>query len=477
MIQKISNLYKNLSKVKKATIWFLICSILQKGIAFFTTPIFTRLMSVEQYGQYSIYIAWFQILTLIASFRLDYDVFNKGMAKYENDQNTYTSTMQIITTVFTILLALVYFVLRDYINSFTELTTSLSILMFVNVIFMNTINFWTAMHRYDYKYKRVVIVTLLLSFATTFISIIAVTISEEKGIARIVSLAFTQIIIGCVIFIAIIRKSKPAFKKDYAKFAINFNLPLIPHFLSLYVLDQSDKIMIQKISGMEKVGLYSVAYSIGIAIVIVANSIYQAIIPWIYGKLKIKDFTEVRKKLLNILLIILLLISFFILMIPELLSIVASKQYSGALYVVLPVAASTYFRLIYNLFGTIEIYYDKNKFSMILSGIAAVTNIILNAIFISLFDYVAAGYTTMICYALLALGHFLYTNHILKENNAYILKNSTMLLLIITMFVIVIIAQFIYAFPYVKYAILLLFTIMVYIKRKAIYNIVKNLKS
>lgn len=477
MYLKLKKIYTNISIIKKATIWFLFCSILQKGIAFLTTPIFTRLMSTEQYGQYSIYITWFQILTLVTSFRLDYSVFNKGMSKYEKNKDSYTSTMQVITTYITILLFIIYIIFRKTVNNFTGLTTFLSILMFINVLFMNAISFWTIRERYDYKYKSVVLVTLFLTLVTTIISMVIVIIARQKGIARIISLAITQILIGVIIYINIFIKGKPIFNKEYAKFALKFNLPLIPHYLSLYILEQSDKIMIQKINGIEKIGIYSVAYSIGNAINIISISINQAITPWLYRKLKEEDYKDIRKNIIFIFMIVLSTITFFILMIPELLNVLASHEYSEAVYVALPIAASTFFGLVYGLFAIIEFYFDKNKFSMVLSGLAAVINIVLNAIFINLFDYRAAGYTTMICYAILSIGHLIYTNKILKNNGKeYIIKSSLMVLIILLVIGIVIISQFLYNLIYVRYLILLFIVALIIIKRKNFINKINQLK-
>lgn len=255
-------------------------------------------------------------------------------------------------------------------------------------------------------------------------------------------------------------------------------MPLIPHFLSLYILEQSDKVMIQKISGVEQVGIYSVAYSIGNAINIISNSINQTITPWLYRKLKDEEYKEIRKNIIYIFLIVLLIISVFILMIPELLNIIASKEYKEALYVISPVAASTFFSFIYGLFAIIEFYFDKNKFSMVLSGFAAITNIFLNAIFINLFDYRAAGYTTMICYALLAIGHLIYTNKILEKNQkGYLIKSSTMVLIILLMIGIVIISQLLNNLVYIRYFLILFILVLVFLKRKMIIdklNILKN---
>ena len=45
----ITSKYRSLSVQAKAALWFTICSFLQKGISFITVPIFTRLMSTEEY--------------------------------------------------------------------------------------------------------------------------------------------------------------------------------------------------------------------------------------------------------------------------------------------------------------------------------------------------------------------------------------------------------------------------------------------
>lgn len=475
---KLLEYYTKMTVVKKATIWFLICSILQKGIAFLTTPIFTRLLTTEQYGQYSIYITWFQILTLITSFRLDYAVFNKGMSKYEKDKESYTSTMQILTMFFSLFFFIIYMIFNKQINCFTGLNTFLSILMFVNVLFMNAVSFWSIRKRYDYKYKSVVIVTLLLTILTTLVGIVAVHIFNEKGMARIVSLAIIQIIIGIVIFIVILKQSKKYFNIAYAKFAVFFNLPLIPHFLSLYILEQSDKIMIQKASNLMNVGIYSVAYSIGNAINIISNSVNQAIVPWLYQKLNEKDYKEISKNMIYIFIFVLMIISIFIMVVPELLIFMASNEYRDAIYVIAPVAASTFFSFVYGLFATIEFYFDKNKFSMFISGIAAITNIVLNFIFINIFDYRAAGYTTMICYAILAIGHLCYTNNILKfKENRYLIKNSLMICIITSMILLVIISQILNNCLIFRYLLLIFTLLIVFLKRKIIIKKINELKS
>ena len=90
----ITSKYRSLSVQAKAALWFTICSFLQKGISFITVPIFTRLMSTEEYGTYTVYLSWLQILTIMTSLYLFNGVYDNAMAKYEKQRDEYTSTMQ-----------------------------------------------------------------------------------------------------------------------------------------------------------------------------------------------------------------------------------------------------------------------------------------------------------------------------------------------------------------------------------------------
>ena len=163
IFRKAVQKYKNLPVVARATGWFVICSLIQKGISFLTTPIFTRLMSTEQYGLFSVYTSWLQILTIFSTFRLDYSVFNKGMSKYPEDRDGYASSMLGLTTVINTALLVLYFIFRKPVNAFTELNTFLFLCMFLQLYFIPAINFWSLRQRYEFRYRMVVFVTVIMA--------------------------------------------------------------------------------------------------------------------------------------------------------------------------------------------------------------------------------------------------------------------------------------------------------------------------
>lgn len=98
---------------------------------------------------------------------------------------------------------------------------------------------------------------------------------------------------------------------------------------------------------------------------------------------------------------------------PELVLIFGSPKYREAVYVIPPVAASVFFIFIYNILSMPQFYYEKTQFLMAASMAAAGANVVLNFIFIRLFGYIAAGYTTLACYMLYSVGHYIVSKRIL----------------------------------------------------------------
>ena len=135
MIKKMWTKYNNLPEAVKASIWFVIASIVQKGIAFFTTPIFTRIMSTEDYGTFAVYQSWYSIVLIFTSLNLAGGVFNNGMTKYPEERDEFLSSLLGLTTVITTVVFFLYLVFQDYVNSVFSLDTPYILFMFLQLLF------------------------------------------------------------------------------------------------------------------------------------------------------------------------------------------------------------------------------------------------------------------------------------------------------------------------------------------------------
>lgn len=475
---KLLDKYKKMNVQAKSAIWFAMCSILQKGISFITVPIFTRLLSTEEYGIYSLYLSWLQILTIITSLYLYYGVFNNAMIKYEENRSRYISSMQGLTITITAIVFCVYLVFHEKWQEILGLAPVLIILMFIEMLVTPALSFWSGRQRFEFKYQRLVIVTLGKSVANPILGLIAVSFANEKATARIASVVVVEVIFCGMLLIKQFIDGKCFFDKEYWKYALGMAIPLLPHYLSSMILNQGDRIMIDKMVGTSEVAFYSVAYSIGMLVQIFTNAMNNSFTPWIYQKMKTNDFKGIEKTVNMLLLLVAIIALALMFSSPELIRLFGSSEYESAAYVIPPVAASVFFIFLYNILAIPQFYFEKTQFLLVSSISAAVINIGLNYVFIKMFGYIAAGYTTLVCYVLYSIGHYVISSHItrkfLSENQLFDLR--VIGLLSVAVIVVGVFCNFLFDYWYVRYGILALGFVFVYLKRNLIINLISGIK-
>lgn len=475
-IKELFGIYLKMPIPAKASLWFMFCTILQKGISMITMPIFTRIMSTDQYGMVSVYNAWYGILGIFATLNLSAGVFNKGMIKFENDKSNYMSSMLGLSGLATGLLFIIYIIYPSFWEEILEIPRILILTMLLTYFFEAAFSLWAVYERFHYKYKYLVIITICTSILSSLISIIAVLNAQNKGIVRILSTALVQSVIYAAIYFSIIKKSSKIINLKYWIYALKFNIPLIPHYLSMTILGQSDRIMINNMVGFSEAAIYGVAHNISTLMTIVTNAISSTYVPFVYRALRDKKYSNI-KQITNILLMVVATSCMLLLLFgPEIISFFASKEYYAARWVIPPISISVYFIFLYQLFGNIEFYFEKTKFVMIASCIGAITNIILNFIFIQLFGFVAAAYTSLICYILFSIMHYIFSSIILKKNQIDIYKLYDLKIVCFISFSLVIcmiLCTILYDYAIIRYILLIIISCIIFIKRHIILNAIK----
>ena len=417
MINTIKEKWNKIPLTVKVSTSYAICSILQKCLSFITLPLFTRLLTTEQYGQYTIYSSWQGILMIFLTLNLAYGSFQTAMVKYEERRSEYISSIQGICILLSVIFLALYLPFREMWNCFFELPTLLVLLMVSEIIFSTSTQLWMGRNRFEFKYKSVVAITLLTSILSPVLAFVLVSCTEEKGYARIMGYASINVIVGLIVFIQNTKRGKKLFNKEFWKYALGFNIPLLAYYLSQVIFNQSDRIMISHMTGTGEAAMYGVAYNLAMILTFVLNAINGSYVPWMYGK--IKKGRGIENKPISIVLNILmgLMILCVIWFAPEIILIMAGKKYEAAIYVVAPVAMSLLLLFYCQLFINVEFYYEEKKMLVYGSVGAAVLNIVLNYLLIPLFGFVAAGYTTLASYIVFALSNYYTMRLVLKKRN------------------------------------------------------------
>ncbi len=470
--------YNNIPLPVKASIWFAVCNFMQKGIDVLTIPFFTRLLTTEQYGVYTIYKSWYNVISIFATLNLALGVFNNGMVKYENDRNRYTASMQGLSMTVTSALFIIYLLGHRFFNRLLGLSDLLIVVMFVELMFVSAFSLWSAKQRFEYKYRALVIVTAVISIVSPLVGVVSVILTENKAEARVLSYVGVQVCIGIILCTVNFYKGKSFYVKEYWKYALLFNIPLIPHYLSMTILGQADRIMISKMIGLSEAAIYGLAYNISQMMTLITSAVNNSFIPYTYKSIRDKKYKRIGRSANILLLLWGCVLVIIICCGPEIIRIFASKEYYDARWIIPSVALSVYFTFLYSLFGNVEFYFEANKFIMIASVIGAIVNIILNYVFIPIFGYVAAGYTTLFCYILLSMGHYFFHIKVLNKNLAgikiydikFIVTISTALILF--SFVIL----FVYKLIFIRYMIICIICIVAFCKRRYFTQKINEIK-
>lgn len=476
--------YKALSEAAKAAIWYTICNILNKGIALLSTPIFTRLLTEEQYGTFAIFQSWYNIILIFTSLNIFLGGYTKGLLLYHDDQEKFTSSQLALTTLITGCFAILYFLNIDFWTTIFELPPILMVAMFAELTVMPALEFWAAKERFDFKYKKYVVVSLAMTSLSLGCGVIAVVLSDEGLNARVFSDVLSKVLFAGIIFVMLFVRGKKFFVKEYWIYSLKFNIPLLPHYLSNYVLNQSDRIMIGKMVGNDKAAYYSVAYTISTMMLLITSALNNSLTPYIYKKINSVEQQQqnkiITKEISSTTSPLFLLVAFMCIITmafaPEVILVFAGKNYMESVYVIPPIAASVYFIFLYSMFSTIEYYYQKTGYIAIATTISAVINLFLNYIFINAYGYYAAGYTTLVCYVFLSIMHYIFYHKISKTEkilsggcyNMKIIFLSSFIVLLI-MFVMVAI----YKCTLIRYGLIGISLIILILNRNTFLKIVK----
>lgn len=477
MFKEIPKKYANMALPVKAGMWFMICNTIPQVITVLMTTIFTRILSTNDYGISSNYSAWYNILSIFITLNLNCDVYNNAMLKYEDKRDAYDSATMGLSLLLGVIGFTIIMIFQNPLSHIFSLPSSLLLCLALQCLLYNSYGCWVSRVKYEYNYKYLILVTLIVSICSPLLSVVFIYISEDKAIGKVWGQNIIYIILGIIFYLLAFFKNKKLYNKEYWTFALKFSLPLIPHYLSLIILNQSDKVMITSMCGASENGLYSLAYSAASLLLIFNSSFTQSLIPWCYKNMKNKNTTTMKKVINSICCIYVGIDLLFIIVAPEVIAILAGAKYVEAIYVIPPVAASMYLILLYNIYCIFEFYYEQTKSVMICSTVSAVLNIVLNYLFIPRYGYLAAGYTTLVCYLLNSVMHIVVLKKLQSQHGILGVSIRCSFGVGLLLIIVSIGITYLYQFSVLRWSIFIFIFIIVILKRNYFITLIKKIRS
>lgn len=396
----------NSNKQLKASGLYLLGNIFDKGIAFITIPIFTRLLTPSEYGIVSNYGAWVTVFTIIIAFNLGATTRN-AYVDYKNTINQYLSS---IFTISALIASIITVISMIIIPSLTDnITRKFLLLCIIQSFGAYIINTHIVKYMMSFNYKKR---TLLLTFPNLIGAMLSIMLmfnmTNEKYYGRIYATALTIGGLGLILFIKTLIKGKVLINIEYWKYGLSLSIPLIFQGLSVVILSVSDRIMITQIIGPSETGIYSLVYNLGMIAMVFTNALEGVWIPWFTKEMNMGNKNKINEKVVQYINVVLLLICCLLLVSPEILVILAPKDYWGGTNLIPPVILASFMIFLYSISVNVEYYYKKTNIIARNTMFAALLNLILNLIFIPHFRALGAAYATFFSYSFSFFMHYRY---------------------------------------------------------------------
>lgn len=381
--------------------WYIGSNILSRGISFLFTPIFTRLLSPSEYGIYSLYVSLMGIFTVLTTFQMSGNVIYRGFAKFDGDSRAkfLSSALgaQCLTSGLSIL---IFAVIGNKLSAVTSLDTELTLILILQIFLSGTEGFFLAKCRYDGRYQTVAKFNIGIGFATPILSLLLIR-AGFRGYARILSPLFLSLGVAIPIAVKIIRDGKRLVWGEGWRFIFKMTLPMLPNFISLSLIAQSDKIIIARMLGEGALGKYSAAFSIGFITSHLASAFSVALSPWIIRKMKEGKSEDVKSCIISTAKAVGYTSLLFLAVLPELFRAALAPEYREAMPVAYIAAGSVIFSLLATLISICILHYEKPMLITKNSLISALFAVLLGYLLTKWLGYIGGAFASFISYAIL----------------------------------------------------------------------------
>ena len=341
------------------------------------------------------------IFTVLTTFEISGSVMYRGLAKFEGEKRAeYLSSALGAISALNIGSLALYIIFRNFLNDITSLDTHLTIVLFLQVFLNAALGVYFAEKRYSGEYRTVALINIGMGTLSPLLALFFIYLGGG-GEARIIAPLISSALFTLPVIYSIIKKGRRIFSREVFSFLFKITLPMLPHYLSLSLIAQFDKIIIARNFGDGAVGRYSAAYSVGFLLSLLSSGILLVLAPRAMQKQKENKNDEVSAALSASGRLIAYATLAFLTLAPETFYLVVSHEYYDAMPVIYPIAISVFFLFMSSAASNCLIHYERpfliTKNSLITSAVCVFLCIFL----IRRWGYIGGAYVTLFSYILL----------------------------------------------------------------------------
>ena len=461
----------------KAGAWYVVSSFLVKGMAFITTPIFTRIMSQADYGEFSNFASWMATLLIIASAEL-YNTISRAYYDYTDDFDSYVSTVTIASCIITAILYVLTLVFKNWVLNIIALPEKYIHILYITLLCQCCKQSFMARERTLYRYKSVAMISMLYLIIPTLIAVLLVVMlpEDQRLSGRIYGFYLPASVIGLICGAVILRKAR-SFRMDQCRYAFKLSMPLLAHYLTAYVLTSSNTIVTKKMLGAASSAIVSVASSTIHILTVLFQAVSGAVTTWLMDNLKQENHNKIRKDSLFYVAGLATVSIGVILLAPEVVWILGDSRYVESITLIPNQVLAVLIQSVTSIF-TIILTYDKNiTKTAVYTGVVAVLSVAAKVLLLPILGIQVLPYINVV-----AFGCLFVINYILVRKAGYgkAVNFKMMVLILLSVAVFATLSNFLYKYDAIRYGLIFVLGIaamvLAYKYRKKIMKVLKSRK-
>lgn len=385
---------------------YMVSQFILQGISVISMPLFTRLLTTEQYGRFSLYSTWRAIVLLIVGFNVESSVSVAKVNFTEDKFKKFCSNTYFIVVANSLFWFILVGIFLGEFSGLLRMPENIVLFLLVHIFGLACTKIQSCIFLINKQAINDITLSISLSVLECVLSVcLIVFMKGNEDQARMLGMGIPYIILGSIFCVPYMKNIGNSLNKEMLKYILTLSIPMAFATLSSLILAQSDTIMILAISGEKQTGIYSFCYSVATPLTALLSALGRAWIPDYYANLKEKNVAWLKEHSDNYMFLFTCLTCGYLLVSREALKILGTKSYWDGIPILPPIILACYFQFLYTFPVNYEIYHKRTKMIGIVSAIPAILNIVLNLWLIPVLGMMGAAIATLCSYLILFLIH------------------------------------------------------------------------
>lgn len=388
------------TSLAKDTVIFSIGKFGSRLILFFLVPLYTNYLSQSEYGTADLVFTISQLLIPVFSIVIFDGVIRFGLSKNEKKENVLLNA--VIILLFTVLLSIISVPLLGLYKAVADWRWFLVALIVLTVA-MNIDMNYLKVKGFNIKYSLTSIIQTIVLASLNVLFLVKFSMGV-KGYLLATTLSYLSAVVLSVVFGGVIKDLRNAeFKPSLFKEMLVYSAPLIINNISWWVIQSSDKLMLEAMISAAALGLYTAAAKIPSLINVLISIFQQA---WGISSIKeVEDSTDLTffSNIFSVFTTGVFLCCLLVNAIAKpFMSVYVGAEFAESWKFVPILVASAGFSAVSAYYGSIYGAIKKSMNNMLTTLCAALVNIVINYIFIKLVGIWGAMIGTIVSYVLIS---------------------------------------------------------------------------